>query len=533
MSTKSSSKPKDAANSRHVFLVLLWSFTVMMMARFCVIELRVLKTAKEFSQQQHKTVRKKNEPNMNSTGDSTKNATDFRLSLLTKGASDGTAQLTIAAGLTEEHSNDDIHDSGVFDHGHNDEQQNNTGAIHTRKKKGHLILHVGPAKTATTTLQTDLTASHDRGWLIHDQMWYAGRYYRPYMRPATGELNINRSESALLTATRRMLYRCPDANKTACCVAFASELEALYKSKWHEHQKHAGSSGDTTFYLTVVVSDEAFMNMWKDVTDYRAIAAVVADQWDVTIVAGYRHFYEWILSSKYQRDRTDRISNYGKVFWPATGTAATDLDSPSRGRALLPMFPDTFLTWRRWYHYTDSVVRNANGTFAVRLLNLHAGDSAGSLLTQFLCDLVDDAPTACALSRQRDVETTEKTIMNSQEHTAIPSLYYDAVATAAADAGFIDTVTYKRCDMREAARAYHEETLGLTSNDLILQCPTSEELEALYDVSITMERQYILWRKIHTARDSYKRWPTRPTVGSMRRRSSNSHTGWTFLRSLV
>jgi hypothetical protein len=345
-----------------------------------------------------------------------------------------------------------------------------------------LILHVGPSKSATTTLQTDLTAAYDAGWL---QSEYAGRFYRPYYRtPAVATkttntnadtfLMLNRSESPLLVAARQMLH----ANNCArpgpsCCMAFRDELDAYYQ----DHHHHDSNR-------TVILSDEAFGNMWTDPAHFRAIHQTLAAHWTVTVVVGYRHFYEWILSSKYQRDRTDRISNQGKVQWPGPG--------PAGGRALLPLFPDTLSNWRQWFHYTDTLVFDAKqGLLDVRILDLHATTNS-SILTQFLCaaNLHED----CATSQQVDMQKSgaPMTVMNAQANTTVPSLYYDAVATMAAEQNLVNTSVHGRSHVREAVRAFHEDTNGLAPDNLVLHCPSPSELTKLLEYSLQMEQAFFV-----------------------------------------
>lgn len=397
---------------------------------------------------------------------------------------------------------------------------NNTTNSVTEKKqqsrRRRLILHVGPSKTATTTLQTDLTRAQDRGWLHANRIVYMGRYYRPLFQPpppprpsnSTGSsggtddgmrlLILNRSESNLLVEARRMRHRRGRDTANFCCIEFLNELEAVYQTARSEVR--TPPDDDTEFALTVILSDENFGNMWLDPSDYQAIAhATQNSDWEVIVVAGYRRFYEWIVSSKYQRDRTDRIGQHGKELWPSFRDDPTlAMIQKGFGRELLPMFPDTFSNWRQWYRYTDSVYHHVNNTFPVRLINMHhtstEATTASSLLTQFLCDTISGADQACALSRQHDIliSTNESaTKLNSQEQQTIPSLYYDALATAAAGHGLIDTEKYTRKFMREKIRAYHEETLLRKPNDLILQCPTQKQLDDLYTISLSMENRFI------------------------------------------
>ena len=382
---------------------------------------------------------------------SAQNATSSLLDMLREATNDGISQISKAVG------------TGLTDN----------AWIPT--KKGHLILHVGPSKTATTSLQTDLTMAEDRGWLGEDNIHFGGRYYRPFTSNITGSLVMNRSESKLLEVARAM-FREGDYDEATDFSAFRRELEAVY----NERVRVAGvKDGQPTPLQTVILSDEALGNMWLDPEIYETIRDTVGAEWQVTVVIGYRRFFEWILSSKFQRDRTDRTSAGGKERWPSEG-----------GRALLPIFPDTLENdhWRQWYHYSDTILGAVRTTFPLRMINLHTTDDA-SVLTQFLCDILDNADFACARSRERDV--LEQTKLNTQENSAVPSLYYDALATAAAEMGWIDEKSHRRQQLRNAIRLYQEETQGLTSDDLPELCPSSSELESLYERSVEFERLYM------------------------------------------
>ena len=81
--------------------------------------------------------------------------------------------------------------------------------------------------------------------------------------------------------------------------------------------------------------------------------------------------------------------------------------------------------------------------------------------------------------------------MNAQESADVPSPYYDVIATAAAEAGLIDELANKRSDVREIVRAYQEEILGLTSQDLPQVCPSRAQLDELIELSVDMERAYM------------------------------------------
>ena len=440
MTNLSSTKTLQATNRRAMTFAIVWMVSVLTLSRFCFLEMKALKLEMALWDD---TLLVEEDSWESSIPQDSDTATD-------------TALLGIHSLQDDNDSRRDNDDNDYYgDIGNDDSSTPKEPASLPR-----LILHVGPSKSATTTLQTDLTAALDEGWLTSE---YLGRFYRPYRAPSTNALMLNRSESPLLIAAREMLHssQCRHPSRV-CCSKFHNLLEAY--RKWNR---------------TVILSDEAFGNMWTDPAQFRAIQESLASEWRVTVVVGYRHFYEWILSSKYQRDRTDRIANLGKVQWPANGG----------GRSLLPMFPDTLNDWRQWFHYTDSIVHAAKASMEVRIFDLHAMTNA-SILTQFLCtaDLADD----CVTSEQRDSDKSSVTIMNAQANTTIPSLYYDAIATMAAELRLVNTSLHQRSSIREAVRAFHEDKNGLGPNDLILQCPHQTELQKLLDYSLEMENLFFV-----------------------------------------
>ena len=455
-----------------IFLAIMWVGVVGMLFQSCIHELSTLKATRDLLTQYELQPRKEI-----LTG--TMESSSFDISTdegrsghveVEKDSRQSTQQVTSSLlDVLRDATNDGISQmSKVVETGLVD-------SVWNPEKKGHLILHVGPSKTATTSLQTDLTMAEDRGWLGENNFHFAGRFYRPYISDNTGSLVMNRSESKLLEVARTM-FREDDNDDATDFSAFRRELEAVYNEQMRATRVKDGPS---TPLQTVILSDEVFGNMWLDPEIYETIRDTVSDEWQVTVVVGYRRFFEWILSSKFQRDRTDRTSAGGKERWPSEG-----------GRALLPIFPDTLENdqWRQWYHYSDTILGAVRQTFPVRMINLHATDDA-SVLTQFLCDILDNADFACARSRERDV--LEQTKLNTQEDSAVPSLYYDALATAAAEMGWIDEDAHSRQQLRNAIRLYQEETRGLTSDDLPELCPSSSELESLYERSLEFERLYI------------------------------------------
>jgi len=260
------------------YLSLVWVVLVFALFHSCVTELRQLKATKDLllqmerehqQEQQQQQIQQQqkihgssednrmnrvaNDDDSNSNNHNNleiespaSNATTSSLfGILREAANDGLSQITkaVSTGLTDEAT---------------------TGT--TTTKKGHLILHLGPSKTGTTSLQTDLTTAQDQGWLSKDNFHFAGRYYRPYVSNITGQFVINRSESKLLAVARTMFR---DGSED--CSDFRRELEAMYNE---EHSLRAATANATenddddvlssSSMYTVILSDEAFGNMWLD-----------------------------------------------------------------------------------------------------------------------------------------------------------------------------------------------------------------------------------------------------------------------------
>ena len=156
------------------------------------------------------------------------------------------------------------------------------------KPKPHLIFHVGPPKTGTTSLQFDLT--HMQDVLAVDNYTYAGRQYQPYYNDK-GRLVVDRTMPSLLMEAREMFQSCTLVPRSRCCAKFRRRLD--------DYQRRQQN---------VILSDESLNtnHFWQSPEDYQAMKKALQDDWNIVVVVGYRRFYEWIMSLKFQQDRLDQ-----------------------------------------------------------------------------------------------------------------------------------------------------------------------------------------------------------------------------------
>lgn len=355
--------------------------------------------------------------------------------------------------------------------------------------KTHLVFHVGPPKTATTTLQTDLTQLMP--FLQQDDYFYAGRYYNPFVSEATGDLILNRSETPLHTAGKLMLKRrlCKQRPMTACMTDFIQLLQPF-----HDARKN------------VLLSDESWgPQAWKTWEDYHALQEALGKDWDVTVIVGYRPLFQWLRSDLFQRYRLDRRQAW-KNSWPGSGG----------GKEIPTLFP-TYFRYEQWFglyghRFTDFVIDNAVGRVHVRVLHLgqQVAEASSSLRTKFVCDILPDAPVTCAHSQSMDVsaaaaadaaataaaQTTTKTtatVMNAHHDDEQLLRHCDHLVVRAAALGWIDTDLYGRDDVRMALKNYtlhlQRSSESLPKNDFHLSCPSKQELQEFLELSLRMERK--------------------------------------------
>jgi hypothetical protein len=436
--------------------------------------------------------------------------------------------------------------------------------------KPRLVIHIGPPKTGSTSLQADLTAMQD--FLRKDGFVYLGRLYKPYRNPKNGKIVINRRpDSPALTTLRNMFSTGNDdfqieTNRKDCIFDFRTFLINTFMLPVLDSNVNNRSLQDSsrrqqdTGYvshnlgrngapLNILISDEALMKLWnvqdnEDVTEiWTELYESLTEVWDVTIVATYRRFFEWLPSAKAQRDKPTLERR--RSAW---------VTSNSGGEALQPIFPSAFdmngssleemlFEWRR-NHFLSDTVLNAIKAFqdldSQRKFDLKIFHSYGrrTLTTSFLCNVLA-LNSSCQESRARDRIKGEATRLNSRDEaitshqgslpSVLPHSFYDAIATEAAKLGLINTckclfflllfefglqfsfisfcvgllwwelAAWNRhqvavllqgfdATVRQRAREYELKHLELS---IPLKCPTTMQLQQLLELSLRIEAEYM------------------------------------------
>ena len=328
-----------------------------------------------------------------------------------------------------------------------------------RPKRLQLVFHVGPRKTATTTIQTDFTTFQDKQIFEQDGWEYMGRLCHPHLSKSGGKMVYNCRWSRLLELGRKAMKPCAD-NRQKICVnkQFLEELDVQYARG-----------------KNLVLSDESWgSSKWGSRAHYEALRdAIPSDKWEVTIITGYRRFFEWLPSDMFQNARLDHTMQTWHEVWPP------------EGQEIEGVFPNVY---KKWYHggdhvFTDWVVECVGDTFPLKILDIH--DKTTGVRTNLVCNMMD-MPNACRFSRELDKEGNH-TYMNS--HDSALHVFFDTITFRAAKRGWVDTSKYERPVVREALAKFTEDILKLTPVELDRDCPSESQLEEHLQESLRVERR--------------------------------------------
>jgi len=336
----------------------------------------------------------------------------------------------------------------------------------------NFIIHVGPSKTATTTLQHDCRDMKEI--LEQDHYVYLGKYGRATRHSALEQTMMDRTCLQALHEARNSNNPKVSYSQVPCWQPVLKEVDSYYQQ---------GKS--------IILSSEHYTNTespyyddggkyFDALTD--ALHQMLDSHWKVLVVVGYRRYMEWVPSALKQLHsaplaprRTYGLQNKCTDNWTTISEWMHREPSPSAKN----------------YHFTDSIVPmwSQRGGFPTAILNFHSTDHTHNdmhISTQFFCHVVPDAPHTCRYTQQRSPDATRQ----SNARSSALSSYHNLILEAAAR-GLIDPTTTPRHTRVSQLADYYEGTLGLKHKDLPLTCPSRAELTELLDISLRLEREWL------------------------------------------
>lgn len=337
-------------------------------------------------------------------------------------------------------------------------------------KNPYFIFHIGPAKTATTYIQCGLHKL-SKDLADGDSYYFVGKTC-PKMKS-----EMENGESGI---PGHYLVMGLNDGKT----------ENRGYEKLKARMDYHMSKGNNIIY-----SNEAFSNHLMDQELTWDSLTTLLEGWNVRVVIGYRHYFDWIRSFYYQNHKQN--SNLNKK-WPndsrgkAHPSFLSFLDYHLQRREAGDLSVDGGLANRGFgHHLTISAFNKFSPHFAdIRILNLHDYENrSDDLLQDFVCRILPSAKHTCNALKKKSHETG-----NDSQHAMIakrPLQSFDAhrIAEAAFEKGYITDASPKEVVVKRIETKIKETKIDSRSE--FLACPGEDLVIRLLNTSIAFENEML------------------------------------------
>lgn len=329
------------------------------------------------------------------------------------------------------------------------------------------ILHVGPPKTATSTLHQALNQSF--ATLKSDNFIYQGKFTGKLKKyNSTIEYGLrNDCQFEIAEARRQHAWNSsyPDPSDVPCWVNVRNKLNSYYKK---------GNN--------IIVSNEAFSNLWQmvtlstDATHQQAMGPFdfpllqqALEGWDVLIVATYRHFWDWLPSARMEQNKLQRHKSCSISFpgW-VEGMLTSELRADVR-----------ISNWH--FRYFDEAFRLLPKLgYPIKLMNMY--DDNFDPIVSFHCDVLGPNTSSCAHAKESS---------STPRRNPSPDIDYDAIVCQARKLGWLQPSESLLEDYKlvESLRTFHETHMD--SRPLLMECTESATLNAIWEESVRLQQEIV------------------------------------------
>lgn len=365
-----------------------------------------------------------------------------------------------------------------------------------KNQTSYFVLHVGPPKTATTTLQYGLEQQHLNGTLFsHDGVLY------DFLDTPTGPWMNQVRKRQCHQKLRALRQQFPDSTVDDWRQALPCWQKMVHYLQQHIRHYNVRSwlYSNENFAIGSLLHERSEQQQ----LDWQALQQTLAAMnIHFIVVITYRRYGEWLYSChRHVHKYTGRKPAWS--LWPDDPKALAE-----RKGMVLPFVEtalahvhDTGQSIFFPFEYVDQILQRLPNTIDVRILNLHdkdnnKNDRQKSPMTRLLCDVLGDdkiAPNACAASQAADVkdETTAMRLNSAAQEENDPQRptisNYDRIIVDAYLAGKLPNVILTRREAGLWARQWHQNVLYQRELDLPLQCPETDKMEALWEIILQKE----------------------------------------------
>lgn len=334
------------------------------------------------------------------------------------------------------------------------------------------ILHAGPPKSGTTTIQCDM--GRYSKFLRMDNVAYIGRFGKKRFCPDVKRLQ-QRSSSNGDDDADPIMTNIPDWNT---CLENAKTCKS--KKVWKDflsvlqHYKDEGNN--------VLMSDEGIIGryLYDDPEVLQLLSDTLAG-WRVKVVINYRRYYEWMASYYNTHFKYNGHRSHLYQDWP---------EDNGGGGQVIPTFPEFYRVHvqsdQSLLQEPEEAPKRAFESIAeeVHIFSMYQD---GDFFTNFVCEILPTGEACNALVKEKgkmDKVNTKADIENS----SVNNHDYDILAVAAYKAGLIDKTNkaLTRSKVRRKIENY-KESMG-DEGKFPQTCLESSDLLSIFHRSLMNEQ---------------------------------------------
>ena len=379
----------------------------------------------------------------------------------------------------------------------NNKNNNFTAAQQQRKQQQqqqqphlpYLILHMGPDKTGTTSVQAFLERNRDLA-LNQD------RYFTGWSRAAKVSASFRYKRSEIMNCLVQQAGTCSKSNTPKQQHQWKNNLEALKNSSYNHGKRH------------LIFSDESFRWMMvRNNDDWNEFLRYTQQYFRVQVILVYRRYFEWIYSRYNQEWKTKRENILPKLMhWPKShckrghvtpnferyyqweryGTCGCQGRAIKIKKKLSDEWTCKVYFANRFDNETkDSTQQQVHPTVhmqqalesqgvQVRVVNYHNNNNNSTigLLEKIFCQAVPNATHSCQKAKAEKGFDAK----NPSAHT---SIYHDQIALTAYQMGLITNENVTRSSARNQIFTRITKDLQIPYSEFPITCMEGDDLEAL------------------------------------------------------
>lgn len=297
-----------------------------------------------------------------------------------------------------------------------------------------IYLHVGPLKTASTTIQ----------WIAQQQSVRAAAFEKDNLILLADEKRFPQKLNRCIRNYKRASELC-DKDLKDVFKKYEGENKTLFLS--HER-------------ISAFINDAQTWKYWQE----------ALTEWDVHVIVVYRRTYEWELSWFNQIYKLYNLS-------PGIGYRQRSAKVEGNLRLYFENF-DSSSNMRPSNIY-KAFLRSGH---QVQVVNMHA---QGDVVEGIFCENIKTANTTCAavMDLNKRSKISKKNMSTFQG--------YDRIAVAAYRMGLVTNSDDESCQrgyVRKHIQKRHEHELGLKSSNFPVECVSREILDRLLNLTIQEEK---------------------------------------------